>query len=83
MVIWFMKTTLNLDDRLMRAAKRLAAERGVTLTSVVEDALRASLEEHPPTKRARLHFPTVAGERVPDVDLGDRDALYERMESDS
>lgn len=81
MVIWLVKTTLNLDDRLMRAAKRLAAERGVTLTSVVEDALRTSLEERPRAKPARLRFPTVAGEKVPDLDLGDRDALYERMES--
>jgi hypothetical protein len=38
-----MRTTLVLEDRLFREAKRLAATRGVTLSEVVNDALRAAL----------------------------------------
>lgn len=74
-----MKTTLNLDDELVRKAKRSAAERGLTFTRFVEDALREALvvprrEEH------RLDWTTERGRRRPPVDPADRDALYELME---
>lgn len=35
-----MRTTVRLDDTLLRQAKRLAAETGQSLTAVIEDALR-------------------------------------------
>jgi hypothetical protein len=74
-----MKTTLNLDDRLLRDAKKLAAETGRTLTSVVEAALRDALAaaRRPPPRS--LDIPVVTGRRLPDVDPSDRVALYERM----
>jgi hypothetical protein len=74
------RTTLNLDDALMSAAKREAAERGVTLTHVVEEALRARLTEQRDAEPYRLDFPVVRGWGPPRVDLDDRDALYEAME---
>jgi hypothetical protein len=40
-----MRTTLNLDDDLMRDAKKRAAEEGTTLTRVIERALRRDLSE--------------------------------------
>ena len=40
-----MKTTLNLNDHILRRAKRRAARDGVTLTRFVEDALRARLTD--------------------------------------
>lgn len=76
-----MRTTLDLQDSLLRAAKRHAAERGTTLTKVIEDALRRVLE---PTRRSSTRFKlkllTKKGRLVRGVDLADRDALYERME---
>jgi hypothetical protein len=39
-----MRTTLNLDDRLARRAKQEAAQRGTTLTALVEAGLRRELE---------------------------------------
>ena len=75
-----MKTTLNLDQRLMREAKRLAAERGVTLTSVIEDALRDALEERRPAPPVTFDMPVVTGRTESDVDVADRDALYDRMD---
>ncbi len=33
-----MKTTLNIDERLIRAAKQRAAEEGETLTRLIEKA---------------------------------------------
>lgn len=51
-----MRTTLDLNDQLVRRAKKLAAERGTTLTSLIEDALREKLaRKAPPTRRRKLH----------------------------
>lgn len=76
-----MKTTLNIDDRLLERAKALAAREGTTLTAVVEDALRARLAPKP--KAARdfcLVLPTVKGTALPRVDVADRDALLDALE---
>jgi hypothetical protein len=76
-----MRTTLALDDRLLRAAKKRAAEQGTTLTHVIEEALRHHLTAAVrPAKPFRLRLLTKRGRLVPGVNLADRDALYERME---
>ena len=73
-----MKTTLNLNDRVLHLAKRRAARDGMTLTRFVEDALRAQLAgEHGGKRGFRLRLETVIGNAPPNVDIGDRDALYE------
>jgi len=75
------RTTLILPDELMRELKRRAAERGETLSTVVEETLRRGLE----TPRAPLAvepLPTYAmGE--PRADLADRDDLYRVMEEEA
>ena len=43
-----MRTSLDLDDRLLVLAKQAAAKRGITLREVFEQALRFYLE---PTKK--------------------------------
>ncbi len=48
-----MRTTLVLDDRLVREAKRRAADTGTTLSEVVNDALREALR---PTPRPAVTF---------------------------
>lgn len=70
-----MKTTLNLDDELLRRAKRRAQDRGSTLTAVVEDGLRAVLAAGP-APAYELQLPVVSGDAPPVVDPADRDALY-------
>ncbi len=73
-----MKTTLNLNDRVLQLAKRRAARDGITLTRFVEDALRARLEEARGRARAfRLRLETVTGDAPPNVDIDDRNALYD------
>ncbi|HET8928289.1 MAG TPA: CopG family transcriptional regulator, partial [Microbacterium sp.] len=42
-----MRTTLNLPDGLVEAAKQRARERGVTLTDFIRDAMARSLHEQP------------------------------------
>jgi hypothetical protein len=73
-----MKTTLEIDDRLLERAKRHAAARGTTLRAVVEESLRARLAPRPEAQ-ARYDFspPTVRGVRPPAVDVADRNALYD------
>jgi hypothetical protein len=79
-----MRTTLNFDDRLMREAKKRAADEGESLTRLIEKALRAYLK--PPTARRkafRLELLIKEGRPVPGVNWDDRDSLYERMEGRS
>ena len=78
-----MKTTLNLNDQVLRQAKARAARDGITLTKFVEDSLRAKLM----TKRGKepafkLKLITVKGSRPPNVDISDRDALYDVIDTE-
>ncbi|HEV8469717.1 MAG TPA: ribbon-helix-helix protein, CopG family [Candidatus Limnocylindria bacterium] len=76
-----MKTTVRLDDRLLREVKRYAAERGRTLTSVLEDALRQFLSG---TARRKPGGPfrmiTFKGGLRPGVNLDDSAALWDLTE---
>ena len=73
-----MKTTLNLNDRILQRAKGRAARDGITLTRFVEDALRARLVEARARKRTfRMRLKTVTGNAPPNVDIADRNALYD------
>lgn len=76
-----MRTTLDLDDYVLRKARELAAREGTTLTRIVEEALRDRLAHSRRLRRPfRLTLLTKKGRPVAGVDLADRDALYERME---
>ena len=77
-----MKTTLNLDDRVLRAAKIRSAETGETLTRFVENALRGYLES---TSAVQADFGFHAlikrGQPIPGVTVDDRDTLYDKARS--
>lgn len=76
-----MRTTIDIDDRLLALAKKRAIERRTSLKVVIESALRRALmESEKETGRFRLAWKTVRGKRTPGVDISDRDALYEKME---
>ncbi len=80
-----MRTTLNLDDDLIKAAKDKAHTEGTTLTSVIEQALRAALtaaRQEPPV-RERYKVPVIStGPMMPGADLDDSAGLLEILESD-
>lgn len=64
-----MQTTLRLDDELYRRAKAAAAEQGMSLTRLVEEAIRERLNGAAPApRRRRLHLPvaTATGGLVPE-----------------
>jgi hypothetical protein len=76
-----MKTTLNLDDTLMRTVKEQAARTGNTVTSLVESALRELVHrERKPVRGYQFRWKTVGGAMRPGVDLVDRDQLLSELE---
>ena len=80
-----MRTTLQLDDALMRDVKRTALESGRTMTAVIEDALRQALSRREKSKRRRpVKFTTFRGKGLlPGVDLDDSAGLLDRMEQNT
>jgi len=77
-----MRTTIRLDEQLLIKAKKLAAERGTTLTTIIEDSLRQTLGRcEPSPRRSKFRFPTFKGGGLqPHVDLDDTASLLDRME---
>ncbi len=75
------KTTLELPEELLVAAKRRAAEGRTTLRALIERGLRAELDAGagPRRKRARLNWVTVDGGLPPGLDVADRNAMIERL----
>lgn len=71
-----MKTTVEISDALLEAAKAEAAQRGTTLRSLLEEGLRRVLDEAPPNRAFTLPDATVGGRGLdPDVREGNWDAV--------
>ncbi|MBK8275728.1 MAG: type II toxin-antitoxin system VapB family antitoxin [Nitrospira sp.] len=80
-----MRTTIRLDDQLLKSAKRLAHDTGKSLTAVIENALRQTLSHRPSSKRSRkpVTLTTVSGFGVrPGVDLNDSASLLNLKNSE-
>lgn len=77
-----MRTTIDINDDLLRMAKLRAAQAHRTLTSVIEDALRLALEERTRTASSRrVRIPVSgSGGLQPGVDLDSNAAVLDRME---
>jgi hypothetical protein len=77
-----MRTTIRFDEQLLIRAKKLAVERGITLTALIEEALRETLaRRRAPSRRSRVRFATSGrGGAKPDVDLNDTGSLVDLME---
>ena len=73
-----MKTTLNIDDVVMKRLRQESARTGRTMSELVETALRLLLQSRPKSA-APPALPTFeSGGAL--VDVADRDALYAAME---
>lgn len=71
-----MRTTLDLDDSLMKAARQQAAAEGRTLTSLIEAALRVALTPQAQAAEPDVSLPVFRGDgTVPGVDLAHPTAL--------
>ncbi|MFY9728496.1 MAG: hypothetical protein WB579_21605 [Bryobacteraceae bacterium] len=71
-----MRTTVSLPDPLLDNARQSAAQRGITFSVLVEDALRLLLAKTPASASAPFRLHTVRGKLVnPDLDLSRTSAL--------
>ncbi len=71
-----MRTTISLDDRVAAAARRKAAQRGVSFSALVSIALQKLLAERPATDEPPFELLTVGrGGHLPGVDLDRTSAL--------
>jgi hypothetical protein len=76
-----MRTTIRLDDELLREAKRAAAESGQTLTALIEGALRERLARRGrPSRRERITLITGDGVLRPGIDLSNNASVRELMD---
>jgi hypothetical protein len=55
-----MRTTLDIEDDVLQAAKEIAASRGVTAGSVVSELMRKALQPAAGTTRVRNGVPLLA-----------------------
>ncbi len=77
-MVFHMKTTLQIDDKVMARLKREAARQGRTMSELVETALRGLFRARKePVRLAPLPTFRSGGALV---DISDREALYRAME---
>ncbi len=79
-----MRTTFDISDPLLAEAKSLAAQRGLSLKALVEEALRERLRARGDGRRVVEQLPTYSGHGLQaGVDLTDSAALLELMDADA
>ena len=78
-----MRTTVNVDDRLLREAKLVAARSGRTLGDVLDDALRLLLSRTGRDTAVQVALPVHGGSGLrPGVDLEDKEGLAEVLDGE-
>jgi len=77
-----MRTTVRLNDALLRAAKREAARRGQILRALIDQGLRLVPAQPRPAPRRRVTLPVcrAGGGVLPEIDLNNGAALLDVLE---
>jgi hypothetical protein len=77
-----MRTTINLDDQLLKEAKAAAAAADRSLSELIEEALRERLgRRQAQQRRKRVSLPTFRGQGVrPGIDLKDWGSVLDVMD---
>jgi plasmid stability protein len=73
------RTTLAIDDHLLRLLKERAAKAGRSLQAEANDLLRQALARRPVAKRFRLALDGWRAKEREGVDILDRDKLFDLM----
>lgn len=82
-MLWCMRTTIRLPPDLLQAAKIRAAQTGRTLTTLIEEAVRASLAADSAPRRGAVSLPVFGRGGVrPGVDLDDSASLLDVMDAE-
>lgn len=74
------RTTLSLDEKVLRQLKEMAAREGRALQSVANDLLRHALARPRRPASFRLRVRGWSAEERPGVDILDRDKLFDLMD---
>ena len=77
-----MRTSVDLDDRLLTLAKQTATKRGITLREVFEQALRVYLEPAKKLEGYKLDLRIVRGAGSPSAPAHDWSALRRWMDEE-
>lgn len=77
-----MRTTVAIDDELLKEAKRRAQANGVSLGSVIEDALRRELTVQVEVPAPELPVFRGGTGPLPGVDVDSNRAVAERLDRD-
>ncbi len=80
-----MRTTLILEDSIYQRAKVTAAERGVTVASIIEEALHLMLNRQTgrdPEDLGQMPVDSSMSRARPGLDLNDSRALRDAMDDD-
>lgn len=78
-----MRTTVSIDEEVLRAAKRRAADEGRPLGELITESLRERLARRPASDRSRYAAVTAGeGGSLPGVDITDNAAIRELMDAD-
>ena len=73
------RTTLTLDEDLLKTLKASAARRGITLASLVNELLRQALATRARRQGYTLKLEGWDAQLQPGVDILDRDKLFDLM----
>lgn len=76
-----MRTTVRLNDDLLRRAKKAAADQKTTLTALIERSLQRELKQPAEKRRAKVRLPVWSGGKLrAGVDLNNSKTLLDVME---
>jgi hypothetical protein len=77
------RTTVSIDEDVLRAAKRRAADEGRPLGELVTEALRERLARRPAANRRRFKAVTAgSGGPLPGVDITSNAAVRDRLDAE-
>lgn len=77
-----MRTTVSIDDEILRVAKRRAADEGRTLGELITESLRERLARRPATGRTRYAAVTSGVDGpLPGVDVTNNAAVRDLMDA--
>ncbi len=74
------RTTLSIDDDVLRRLKETAAQRGKTMGTVATELLRQAMTPARGRSHYRLDLRGWDAELLPGVDILDRDKLFDVMD---
>jgi hypothetical protein len=76
-----MRTTVRINDDLLKRAKKRAADEGRTLTSLIEESLTLIVARRSSVRRKRVELPVskASGGVLPGIDLNRSSDLEEAM----